>query len=41
MAMSHKLSAQKLVSMTVAALTGAVMCGLFALVLMATGALAA
>ncbi len=39
--MSHKLSAQKLVSMTVAALTGAMMCGLFALVLMATGAFAA
>lgn len=39
-AMSYKLSAQKLVSMTVAALTGAVMCGLFALILMATGALA-
>jgi hypothetical protein len=39
--MSYKLSAQKLVSMSVAALTGAIMCGLFALVLMVTGALAA
>ncbi len=39
--MSYKLPAQKLVSMTVAALTGAVMCGLFAFVLLVTGALAA
>ncbi len=39
--MSYKLPAQKLVSMTVAALAGAIMCGLFTLVLMATGALAA
>lgn len=39
--MSYKLPSQKLISMTVAALTGAVMCGLFILVLMATGALAA
>lgn len=39
--MSYKLPAQKLVSMTVATLAGAAMCGLFAFVLMATGALAA
>lgn len=39
--MSHKLSAQKFLSMTVAALAGAAMCGLFAMVLMVTGALAA
>lgn len=39
--MSYKLQAQKLVSMTVAAMAGAAMCGLFALVLMVTGALAA
>ncbi|WP_404402819.1 hypothetical protein [Pelagibacterium halotolerans] len=39
--MSHKLSTQKAVSMTIAALAGAGMCGLFAAVLMVTGALAA
>lgn len=39
--MSEKLSTQKLFSMTVAALAGALMCGLFTMVLMVTGALAA
>lgn len=39
--MSEKLSTQKFVSMTVAALAGALMCALFAGTLMATGALAA
>ncbi|WP_255714143.1 hypothetical protein [Pelagibacterium xiamenense] len=39
--MSDKLSTQKAVSMTVAALAGAAMCGLFAAVLMVTGAFAA
>lgn len=39
--MSEKLTPQKLVSMTIAALTGAAMCGLFAMVLLVTGALAA
>ncbi|GGA45435.1 hypothetical protein GCM10011499_13930 [Pelagibacterium lentulum] len=39
--MSEKLSTQKFVSMTIAALAGTAMCGLFAMVLLATGALAA
>lgn len=39
--MSYKLPAQKLVSMTVAAIAGAAMCGLFTLILMVTGAFAA
>lgn len=39
--MSYKMTTQKFVSMTVAALTGAVLCGLFATVLFLTGGLAA
>ncbi len=39
--MSDKLVTQKAVSMTIAALAGAGMCGLFTMVLMVTGALAA
>lgn len=39
--MSEKLSTQKFVSMTVAAVTGLLMCGLFTMVLFVTGALAA
>tara|TARA_R100000365_G_scaffold1676_1_gene5675 strand:+ start:7452 stop:7571 length:120 start_codon:yes stop_codon:yes gene_type:complete len=39
--MSYKLTTQKLVSMSVAALTGATLCALFTVVLFVTGALAA
>tara|TARA_R100000687_G_C6418395_1_gene149767 strand:- start:848 stop:967 length:120 start_codon:yes stop_codon:yes gene_type:complete len=39
--MSHKMTTQKLVSMSVAALTGATLCALFTMVLFVTGALAA
>lgn len=39
--MSEKLTTQKIVSMSVAAVTGVVMCGLFAMVLFVSGALAA
>jgi len=39
--MSYKMTTQKLVSMTVATLAGAVLCGLFTMVLFVTGALAA
>lgn len=39
--MSYKMTTQKLVSMTVATLTGAGLCALFTMVLFAAGALAA
>jgi len=39
--MSERLTTQKFVSMTVAVVTGAVLCGLFTMVLFVTGALAA
>lgn len=39
--MSYKLTTQKFVSMSVAALAGAALCGLFTMVLFVTGALAA
>ena len=41
LSMSHKMTTQKLVSMSVAALTGAMLCALFTMVLFVTGALAA
>lgn len=39
--MSYKLTTQRFVSMTVAAAAGAILCGLFTMVLFVTGALAA
>lgn len=39
--MSYKMTTQRLVSMSVAALTGAGLCALFTMVLFVTGALAA
>jgi|TARA_A100001391_G_scaffold35504_3_gene19376 hypothetical protein len=39
--MSYKMTTQKLVSMSVAALTGASLCALFAMVLFMAGGLAA
>ena len=38
--MSYRLATQRFVSMTIATLAGAVLCGLFTMVLFVTGALA-